>query len=703
MRYPEVLHCDLLTLSRRQLLCRGSIAAGLFLLGPATPLFAQPSADSTPARTWAVLIGVEEYHRATPLRYTVNDVVQLRKTLIQRAGLSEDDVLQLVDSANNPRFQPLRASIMNELPNWLVKAEPNDRVIIFFSGHGVRGKDGKLYLAPLDCDPANPEETGVPVEWLREEIARCKAEFKLLLIDACHAGSEKGEDDKPAVPSKDLGEPFRDLSGVVTIASSTADELSQIWEQKQQSLFTYWLNQGLKGHADANGDQIVDIDELYNYVHRQVTRTAKARFPRAQTPVRIVRAGIEGVPEIVTIQPQSLKELLADMSEQLADSVTETGASRLGVLEFTNDTPIGELLGADYGLLGRWCAEEIERRLANIGELADFSVIDRRRLQNALSQQQFVLDDLGSGQALETLAGRVGGMPLMALGTLRARNGRVIHLQCKLIDTKTGEVAGRAGGSAVLSESEWAMLGRSAQVRPEDRRPPLPTSVAGPTESPQQVEQAVTAQVVARLDERSDGPHPLLDPNFPYKVRIVVNGQVREGVVRGNDYFVPLRKGETFRIEVVNDSGRIVCMRLLVDGLNTLPQKEEAKGVSTMITAPRVNLENARHWILDPAKAKLFAIRGFVSQTGSAGKLREFKVVDLDNSFAARQQFTDQVGMITAAFYLPASESRGEIAIGGGDERDEDIQHREGVQCGRLDAVIHIRYVDADSFDAGNA
>jgi len=255
----------------------------------------------------------------------------------------------------------------------------------------------------------------------------------------------------------------------------------------------------------------------------------------------------------------------------------------------------------------------------------------------------------------------------------------------------------------VLSESEWAMLGRSAQVRPEDRRPPLPTSVAGPTESPQQVEQAVTAQVVARLDERSDGPHPLLDPNFPYKVRIVVNGQVREGVVRGNDYFVPLRKGETFRIEVVNDSGRIVCMRLLVDGLNTLPQKEEAKGVSTMITAPRVNLENARHWILDPAKAKLFAIRGFVSQTGSAGKLREFKVVDLDNSFAARQQFTDQVGMITAAFYLPASESRGEIAIGGGDERDEDIQHREGVQCGRLDAVIHIRYVDADSFDAGNA
>ena len=121
-----------------------------------------------------------------------------------------------------------------------------------------------------------------------------KAGFKLLVIDACHAGSEKGEDDKTSkrqAAAKDLGEAFRDLEGVVTLASSTADQKSLIWEDKQQSLFSFWLNQGLKGHADADNDGNVDIDELYKYVFRQVTHSAKLHFPRPQTPVRIVRPG----------------------------------------------------------------------------------------------------------------------------------------------------------------------------------------------------------------------------------------------------------------------------------------------------------------------------------------------------------------------------------------------------------------------------
>ena len=37
---------------------------------------------------------------------------------------------------------------------------------------------------------------------------------------------------------------------MATLASSTGDEKSQIWDDKEQSLYSYWLNQGLKGHAD---------------------------------------------------------------------------------------------------------------------------------------------------------------------------------------------------------------------------------------------------------------------------------------------------------------------------------------------------------------------------------------------------------------------------------------------------------------------
>ncbi len=82
------------------------------------------------------------------------------------------------------------------MPKWLARSGPNDTMIVYFSGHGFRDTDGKLYLAPLDINPADPAATGISVEWLRQQLAACPANFKLLVIDACHAGSEKGEDDK---------------------------------------------------------------------------------------------------------------------------------------------------------------------------------------------------------------------------------------------------------------------------------------------------------------------------------------------------------------------------------------------------------------------------------------------------------------------------------------------------------------------------
>ena len=58
------------------------------------PLASFKTAGGAEGERWAVLIGVEKYHRATHLRYTVNDVEQLDRTLRERGGLSEDHVAQ---------------------------------------------------------------------------------------------------------------------------------------------------------------------------------------------------------------------------------------------------------------------------------------------------------------------------------------------------------------------------------------------------------------------------------------------------------------------------------------------------------------------------------------------------------------------------------------------------------------------------------
>jgi uncharacterized caspase-like protein len=647
-------------------------------------------------RQWAVLIGVENYQHAAPLRHTANDVRELARTLLDRGGFDAECVQEMSDGAAEEGLRPTRANLLAQLPKALAKPAGDDRLIVYFSGHGFRDAHGRLYVAPVDFDPKNPAESGIAVDWLREKLGACKAAFKLLILDACHAGSEKGAFDEVEPSAAVLGEPFRDLAGVVTLASSRADEKSQVWDERKQSLFSYWLIQGLKGNADENGDGVIDIDELYKYVHRAVTRSAKAKFDRTQTPVRIVRSGTPGVPEVLRLRPQPLKTVLRDVAEQLADAMQQKRLAKVGVLEFLNDTPSGEMLGASFGLLGRWCGDQLEHELRDVGE-GRFGVVDRRRLLSALEQQHFAINDLGSGAALKRLGQSAGGMPAIVVGTLRSRHGQMVQLQCKLLETMSDEPAGSAGGAAALNESEWAMLGRSAAIRPDDRKPTLALQGLSHEE-----------QIIHRLDEYAERPHPEADPNrFPFRISLVIDDKERQGVVEGNNYYVPVHVGEVYVIRIQyrkNDAYPVsdnVCMRLLVDGLNTMVEHVRTKDHFTEAVAMPISLNDARPWVLDLKASPVYRVPGFVTRTGANGAFERFRVTHAEKSLAARQQFTEQLGLITAAFYATTS-ARGPLGTEFGGAGKADLTEAD-VRLGNFLGVVHLRYVDADQLKtAGN-
>ncbi len=677
-------------------------AAALILAGLISATFGSihaqgPDPEPAKGRQFALLIGVEKYQKAMPLRYTINDVKTLATTLRDRGAFDDNDVLLMTDDAEFATRRPTRKNILEELPRWFSQMKPEDRLIVYFSGHGFQDLAGKLYLAPIDVDPAHPAETGVPVEWLRKSLAECKAKFKLLLIDACHAGTEKAADGAVSVPAKEVGDAFRNLPGLVTLASSTSEEKSQIWEDKHQSLFSYWLNQGLKGHADADGDGAVDIDELNKFVHRSVVRTARAHFSRPQTPVWIAEKAVEGSPLVIRVKPQTLTSLLADVAEQIALAVEDRKLKKVGVLQFSSDSGLVELLGAKSGSLGLYCAEEMEKRLLD-NENRKFAVTNGRMLQASLSQQHFSLDDLAVPERLAELSRSMKGLPALAQGTIRARVGRIAVLRCRLIQTESDELAGSAGGIALLTPSEWAMLGLSAALTPGDQPQPARPDGNAPAKDPQDA-------VVARLDEKAKGPHPMADPKFAFPVHIYVGGKERMGHAVGNDWIVPLRKGEIFEIVAENRTGRPSCMRLLVDGLNTVPDLELTKGVATFVWGHHVNLNDARFYILDPSQnpgeRKEWRVSGFITQTGDDGRFREFVVTTAGESLAAQRQFTEQLGLITAAFYDPAPAGRGAqdggIGVAAGKERKEVIKEDPRFKPGALRAVVNIRYVEEKS------
>lgn len=653
---------------------------------------------------WAILIGAERYFKAPNLVYVLNDVRQISATLQQRGDYAPQRVLEMTDTATAERFQPLQKSILAELPRWLQKVPATDQVLVYFTGHGYCDPDGRLYLAPLDIDPAKPADAGVPVAWLREQLTTCRAKVKVLIIDACHAGADKGGDAPQPVTSKEIVREFAELTGVATLASCSERELSRVWVDVEQSLFSYWLNLGLRGHADRDGDCDVDIDELFEYVYVQVKKTAPLAFKQPQTPARRIEPTVPGVPTMIRVTPISLKATLQEMAEQLASEAHRNKLSDIGVPAFTpniQDAALAEKLGGQYGLMPRYCANELTVRLERELRRRDknLRVLPHEAVNKVMADENLTTGDLQTAAVRDI---EVDGVSLraVALGQFCLQTGKVMTLQCLL--KGTGNVdQGRAGGTALLTESEWAMLGKNGELVSGDKDR-VPTPPGPKVDNPTPPEASIGIGVAALEDSKLKNH----DPQLPVEVGVVVNGNYVPWKFVDGEEFIPLAKGSEYVIRVKHRFPHTVFVRVLVDGLNTLPEGEQP--------AQRVNLAEARAWVMKSKGTEtLNGIYGFYGKMPTkdeeTGDYRGFKVVDGNQARAAEQGFSDQIGLITAAFYAPAPKRgartrggdvvEGSVATNFGNLYTTKLGLYDGDEMpGDLIAVVHIRYVTPEEY-----
>ncbi len=452
---------------------------------------------------YAILIGVEKYEqRELELMFCLNDVERLGKVLAE-AGY---ELWRFTDQ-EGPEGQPSRENLMRRLPELIGRAGPHATLVVYFTGHGFIREGGKLYLAPRDCRVGDLNNTGIPAEWLREQLAGCESRRKFLILDVCHAGAQEEGSRAEGVSSKELARVFERTAGLYTLASCQEEEKSLIWDTKRQSLFSYWLVEGLRGHADREGKGEVIADDLYQYVNRHVPRVAKRVFGQAQNPDRVVGPGSQAEVGLVELKPRRWKPLLAEIAEQIATMVQLEGIKVVGVPEFVVDAKKAELeLGGDFGVLGRWSATTLSGFLAECSG-GKFRVVSQDVVQEALQKKGVSARQLRS-QTIRGLQGEsahesiaIGGL---VVGILRNRVGQRISIQCELWDVGSQTLYGTAGGEAELSPDEWAMLGPSVAVHSNDYRP--------------EPFRPVSARLINQLDQRRQKPHPMQDSEFPYRV-----------------------------------------------------------------------------------------------------------------------------------------------------------------------------------------
>jgi hypothetical protein len=253
-------------------------------------------------KTWALVIGVKEYQSVPKLDCTAADADALADTLVKVGGVPEEQILRITD--DRP-LKPDHATLAKKVPEWLASTEiqPEDTVLLFFSGHGLLGPEETMYLAPRDIKLNAVKDTALPAAELREQLRTCRAGTKLLLLDACHSGASKST----LLDGSKLAGAFKYAPGVVTISACKGDQFS--WESKDlgHGLFSHFLLKGLNGAADRDGNGLIDTDEIYRHVSDNVPLVAQKEFKTSQDPVRWIGPDVTGIPVILKLPREAVR------------------------------------------------------------------------------------------------------------------------------------------------------------------------------------------------------------------------------------------------------------------------------------------------------------------------------------------------------------------------------------------------------------
>jgi Caspase domain len=183
------------------------------------------------------------------------------------------------------------ATVTRRIASFFRDRRPQDLLLLHFSCHGVKDDRGELYLAAADTEIDLLSATGISAAWLNEQISRTRARRTVLLLDCCFSGSFPFGMRARAGTGVDAPGQFQGRGRAIITASNAMEyayEGDRLRGEGQPSIFTTAVVEGLEtGEADLDRDQLVSVDDLYNYVYDRV----KDATP-SQTPIK--KSELEG-------------------------------------------------------------------------------------------------------------------------------------------------------------------------------------------------------------------------------------------------------------------------------------------------------------------------------------------------------------------------------------------------------------------------
>lgn len=243
---------------------------------------------------YAVVIGVGKYRQVTGVDFAEQDARAVQRYFRDAFGCPEANLTPLVDPTKGDleRIFGTEESPEGALSNWVSRQPNTAEVYVYYVGHGMpSARNKRAYLAPADASPDYIEQNGYPLDLLYANLLKLPVRKVTVIIDACFSGETPDMAGKVGSLLKNASAGFVPVSlpaqapnNAVIMTASTADQVAVWYPEMNHSLFTYWLLKGLKGEADRNGDKIITLGELKQYLDDNVPPIARQLYNREQTP-----------------------------------------------------------------------------------------------------------------------------------------------------------------------------------------------------------------------------------------------------------------------------------------------------------------------------------------------------------------------------------------------------------------------------------
>lgn len=243
-----------------------------------------PKSTSPKPSTYALIVGNEDYtsyqtglSNEVNVEFAKNDARVFAEYCKNTLGIPDKQIKLLINATGSQMRQGL--AWINNLAGI---ENGNAELIFYYSGHGLPDEVTKEpYLIPVDVS-GTQIQYAVKLEEAYVALTAKPSKQVTVFLDACFSGGARNQSLIAMKSVKIKPNNVVDLNNIVVFASSSGDESSAVYKEKQHGYFTYFL---LKKLQDSKGD--VDYGTLSNYLMQNVSKET-GLISKKQTPQVLV-------------------------------------------------------------------------------------------------------------------------------------------------------------------------------------------------------------------------------------------------------------------------------------------------------------------------------------------------------------------------------------------------------------------------------